>query len=250
MAIVPISSVKPDKNHSDMVSFGHRKNDKRGNQNRALPSGTNTMKAIPVVVLMAMNPSLLNAKQPVMALPVNSENMTEMYVPSNPKSEATYIMAPEEMPQSSNTVGGGNINADDVQYQQRFTSNGKNYTMYFIDIGKSSRNEKNLVSSIRFVPDGYRQKYDDGLQVNTPPQFLHLMYHDLGDDNKSFAGAFTREKDNNGDFITREIRLPDDVANKIVYLLTNHLDLVPIPGLKHAYTQVVNTPDLAPTTRE
>lgn len=249
MAIVPISSVEIDKNHSNMVSFGHKKNDKRGNQNRDLPYGTNTMKAIPVVVLMAMNPSLLNAKQPVMALPVNSENMIEMYAPSNPKSEATYIMAPEEMQQPSNTVGGGSIDVDDVQYQQHFTSNGKNYTMYFIEDCKSARNDKNIVSSIMFVPDGYRQKYDDGLQVNTPPSFLNLIYHDLGDDNKSFAGVLTRETDLNGHYVTREIRLPDDVANKIVYLLTNHLDLVPTPGLKHSYTQVVNTPDLAPTTR-
>src|SRR5574344_1262532 len=101
MAIVPISSVEIDKNHSNMVSFGHKKNDKRGNQNRDLPSGTNTMKAIPVVVLMAMNPSLLNAKQPVMALPVNSENMTEMYAPSNPKSESPNTISYAEAAQGT-----------------------------------------------------------------------------------------------------------------------------------------------------
>ena len=74
MAILPISSVSARQNRSSMVNFSGR-NEEDSSKVERLPKAS-AAKAVPVIVLMAMNPGLLNSSGIAKATTLEAEPLT------------------------------------------------------------------------------------------------------------------------------------------------------------------------------
>jgi hypothetical protein len=199
-------------------------------QYREMPKKAGKLVSVPVVVLMTLSPSLLNAQ--------GSEQRNGEFG-DYPQTELLAMATPAPQTQSSGGVeariarvrGGVNVPADVrkevVQHKERFTVNGKGYTMYWVDGMKESHKTKdpNLISDIYFVPDGYKpviigEEHDK----NQPPQLKGLIMHDYGTDEECFCGAIVREivydkNTNRSSAYEYEMRLDNDAANHILDLL-------------------------------
>lgn len=137
------------------------------------------------------------------------------------------------------------IKPEDVQFSMDFKAEGKNWTMYYTDIIKSKR--ENVVSAIYFVQDDYSPVSSIGNEISSPPRMKNLIYHDIGAN--EFVGAYvTESKKINGRMktVTREIKLPDDVANELMGLLLGDTKFKPLKFLQNSL-KVVHTPDMEST---
>lgn len=232
MAIAPINGVNVRQNYNSTVNFaGSRKNDD-GNE-RQNYTRTSKMATVPVVVLMAMTPGMMNGKQPITILPANDMNITEVLaqVPSIDMTKTYRTTEAQFSNQSGIDLSG--YNPKDIQYKQYYTSNGKRWVMVWSDVGKDKFAKKNMVGSIDFVSEDYRQIKDEyGGDANNPPSLLKMVYHNLGDESKNFISVITRETvcDSNGEnkkYVTKEYRIPDDVANKLIDLFVGDTEFEP-----------------------
>ena len=142
----------------------------------------------------------------------------------------------------------GVICSENIQFQKRFKMDGKNYTLYYIDAGKTGRAKKNIVSAIYLVPDDYSLIRKEGENKNYPPRLKKFIYHDLGDpENKNYCTAILhlRRCDKNGEnseFLDHEVRLPDEVANDIISLFSGDTDLRVIDQMLSMYTEEIGEP--------
>lgn len=200
-------------------------------------SGMNILKSIkativPVIVFMAMTPSLLNGV-----------NQAKVYAP-----ELSYMTSPGEFTQVKEQY----FKPEIIQYKQDFTMNGKKWTMYWTDEVKKVRKDKNIINSIYFVPEDFKPIYSSSITIeNSPPSLFKLIYHNLGDlENKDFASVITNEticeeKGQNTQYVQREFRIPDEIANKLVDLLVGDTELKTTPALSaENIFQEVNHPNM------
>lgn len=130
---------------------------------------------VPVIVFMAMTPSLLNGV-----------NQVKAYAP-----ELSYMKGQVEFTQVKEQY----FKPEIIQYKQDFTMNGKKWTMYWTDEVKKYRKDKNIINSIYFVPEDFKPIYSSSITIeNSPPSLFKLIYHNLGDlENKDFASVITNE---------------------------------------------------------
>lgn len=200
-------------------------------------------KSVPVIVLMAMNPSLLSSSVPTNHFPL--EEATQIETLYNPE---TSEIAPNEMLQSKQASfkhpQSKVIRPAVVLYQKDFKAEGKNWTMYYTNEEKVK--EPKFVSKIYLVPETYVQKKYLEEDTTRPPAIAKLVYHDLGGD-KDFVGALIKElkEENDGSLSTasREIRLPDEIANEIMDLLDGTTKFTFNPQLEKTF-EVVKTAKL------
>lgn len=129
---------------------------------------------------------------------------------------------------------------NDIWFKQDFKSEGKYWTMYFRDLTKSVTEYK-VVREIWFVPEDYcKDEKIESAEVygdRQPPKFVHLIYHDIGEN--EFVGALVVERfkdyqdeDEEIYYISKEIKLPDEVANNITGLLLDKTQLKAPNSLK------------------
>ena len=103
------------------------------------------------------------------------------------------------------------------------------------------------IAEVYFIPDGYDKYSKDNIE---PPKFHKLVYHNLGKVEDNFVGVWTYEElviDNIPSEIKREIRLPDDIANKLVDLLSGDYKMPPNKYLKENCIKEVFDSKLLPT---
>lgn len=124
-----------------------------------------------------------------------------------------------------------------------FEFEGVKYTIQYATL-KSNLRE---ISSVYFIPDGYDKYANDNIE---PPRFEKLILHNLGDDNKNFAGVWV------GEFklieglpviIYKEIKLPDDIADKLIDMLAGDYKMPPNKYLKENCIKEVFDSKLLPT---
>ncbi len=256
MAIAPINGINVRQNYNSTINFAGRKRYEDCEDAQQKPRRASNLATVPVVVLMAMTPGMLNGKQPVTIMPASDMNMTEVFEQANlddPEAlENTYQITQSDYAQNSNMPRA--LNPRYIQYKENFRINGKNYTMYFSNPARSLN--KNLVTTIHFVPEDFeliKGPFDS--ELNSPPMMMQFRYHKVSDDiNKNFVGAVVKEKicDSNGEnirFKTSEIRLPDEIANRILGLILGDMDLKASKGIIDSYVHV-STPNLMATKIE
>lgn len=214
MAVLPVSSVKLN---SSRVSFGNFREEENEVQKQPERSaGIGKKLAVPVIVLMAMNPSLLQAQDKY--IPNNNEmndgHFIELVAKPYTAPEADYDF----------TLVGNNysylkwplFDQLDVKMVRNATGNNSPYYMvYTSNVGKA----KNVVDNVYFVKKNGNVSKNE---YNYPPRVRELIYHDIGKD--AFCGVLTREDmiDSNGEkygTMVREIRIDDDSAREMVKLL-------------------------------
>lgn len=124
-----------------------------------------------------------------------------------------------------------------------FVSEGKKYTMNYTIL----KVDMTQIAEVYFIPDGYDKYSKDNIE---PPKFHKLVYHNLGKVEDNFVGVWTYEElviDNIPSEIKREIRLPDDIANKLVDLLSGDYKMPPNKYLKENCIKEVFDSKLLPT---
>jgi hypothetical protein len=124
---------------------------------------------------------------------------------------------------------------------------GVKYNMTYTTL-KSNMNE---ITAVYFIPEGYDKYNEDNIE---PPRFEKLVLHNLGDDNKNFAGVWVKERTyENFDFevtFSFEIRLPDDIANKLIDMLYGDYKLPPNKDLKKDCIKKVFDSKLLPSKED
>ena len=223
-AILPVSSV--DFNARSNVSFA-RKNDTEGaptDRGMTAPLG----KSVPVIVLMAMNPALLNSAATMNNLQGEEDNpnLITMVEPEQnfEIDEATYVIEPQSGISSQSVkkapYGWEIFELDDIVD----TYHGHNALGSFDMVYTNNRiDESGSISDVYIV----RKSRDVSAKPEFhPPRVYKLMYHNIGKD-KEFCGVITKEDllDENGQYIggiEKEIRLDDGTAQKLIDLITNH----------------------------
>ncbi len=224
MAILPVSSV--DFNARSNVSFA-RKNDSEGapaDRGMTAPLG----KTVPVIVLMAMNPALLNSAATMSNLQGEEENpnLITMAEPAQnfEIDDATYVMQPKTVKETQDVkkapYGWNLFLQDDIVEVNKGHNALGNFDMVYTN---NRIDESGSISDVYIV-----QKSRDipAKSAFHPPKVFKLMYHNIGKD-KEFCGVITKEDllDENGQYISgieKEIRLDDDTAQKLIDLVTNH----------------------------
>ena len=214
MAILPVSSV--DFNARSNVSFA-RKNDSEGapaDRGMTAPLG----KTVPVIVLMAMNPALLNSAATMSNL--QGEEPAQNFE----IDDATYVMQPKTVKETQDVkkapYGWNLFLQDDIVEVNKGHNALGNFDMVYTN---NRIDESGSISDVYIV-----QKSRDipAKSAFHPPKVFKLMYHNIGKD-KEFCGVITKEDllDENGQYISgieKEIRLDDDTAQKLIDLVTNH----------------------------
>lgn len=232
---------------SNSVSFNGKRNRKEQNT-VSQPTINQTAKAVPVIVLMAMNPSLLNADLPKTEY---NPNVIEIAAPETVQNlEKTYMISTKEIEQTQTKTD--YVEPEDIEYQRRFRTEGKNWTMYYINHAKRTR--PNYAMTIYLVPDDYTRvvRQSDGYELSAPPQVEKFVYHKTGDE-REFQGAVVYETKKEADghlyLIKREIRLPDDIANDINSMLSEETNIKPNRRMVKNYT-IKSTLDLEPVEKQ
>lgn len=127
--------------------------------------------------------------------------------------------------------------------------NGKGitYNMTYTTL-KSNMNE---ITAVYFIPEGYDKYSEDNIE---PPRFEKLVLHNLGDDNKSFAGVWVKERtyENYDCEVTFsfEIRLPDDITEKLVDMICGRYKLPANKFLKETGYKEVFDSKLLPSKED
>lgn len=224
MLVSAIKGTNLEKNYSNL-SFGQK--ERPAKQNSVIPAG---LKAVPVVVLMSMNPSLLNAKLP--------ETLTE-------QETLTYVVAPEA-PQAGrqirNPYGWQKLDYFDIKYRGVVNSNGVLYNVLF-----TSRKDKrqNEVDDIYLIP-----KSDMGKSIRSehrPPCVKNLIVHDMPNGEQfSTVQVYEDVVNSRGENVAyreREIVIDDKTAQMIYDMLQGFSRSAYVDKSQIRWT-IVNTPEL------
>lgn len=101
--------------------------------------------------MLAMNPMLINTDAAAKDFSKDTEIPVEMVCMPAADAQQQIQSGGFVRPQTDAAK------PENVQFSMDFKAEGKNWTMYYVDIIKTSRQEKNVVSSIRFVPQDYKK---------------------------------------------------------------------------------------------
>lgn len=215
-AILPVSS----------VSFA-RKNNSEGapyDGGMTAPLG----KTVPVIVLMAMNPALLNSAATMSNLQGEEENpnLITMAEPAQnfEIDDATYVMQPETIGKSQSVnkppYGWNLFLQDDIVEVNKGHNALGNFDMVYTN---NRIDESGSISDVYIIQ---KSRNIPAKSAFHPPRVYKLMYHNIGRD-KEFCGVITKEDllDEGGNYLgslETEIKLDDDTAQKLIDLITGH----------------------------
>jgi len=227
MVIMPVSGIDAGSKANKYTSFGHRRSD--NNDIPAVPErrGSNNLAKVPVVVLMAMSPAMINAGQPRTNIETEAPAKTEMVAaPSKLDTEALDELTAayprvEALQQSDDGRSVVMRNKDFADFHkivsiEGFISGGQKKYMVFANF---ENEDPNTVWLVNMVPKNNKN-------TERPlPYVRELIYHDLGSAKKNFCSVkicYDPGKNANGGYgwLIKDERIPDEIANKLVELLT------------------------------
>lgn len=209
-----------------------------------LHSSFGGLKSVSVIVMLAMNPALLNSDAVAKTIQMDPENPIEVVY--NLSTEAP------EAPQQAQRGGyvrakSDYIEPENVQFSMDFKAEGKNWTMYYVDRLKKNRSDKNFVSNVYFVPEDYKRVIKHIVEGSQPPKLEKVRYHDIGAN--EFIGVVVSEYIVYNDYITkiitREIKVPDEIGNELLGLFLGDTNFKLNPRLEKSL-ETVKSADLLP----
>ena len=207
-AILPVSS----------VSFA-RKNDSEGapyDGGMTAPLG----KTVPVIVLMAMKPALLNSAATMSNLQGEEENpnLITMAEPAQNFGidDATYVMQPKVEEVQQNYPLNVAYFSQDAKIQQIIPCTESGVKGNIVFAKSSYRGKEDEVQDVYIIRHNYKSKALHG----KPPWIDAIVYHNLGGNN-SFIGALVTAKFPDGSYQRREVVLDDKSAQQIINLMAD-----------------------------
>lgn len=198
-----------------------------------------------IVAVVAMSPAMLKGTEPVKAMPLDAEQLTEIIAAPRQEKEVSTINfhhAPSRLKEF--------LGDDRVLYKKSFVSDGIKYTMYYSNgtLFNPASREENFVTDVIFVPSDYDYVLKENVK---PPWLTKLIYHDLGPD-KEFIGAnirYTKEVPDEyygtqNAYFEKEIRLPNDIANEVMDLTLGDTKFEPSNYLLKIPTETTKSSNL------
>lgn len=200
----------------------------------------NNLAKVPVIVLMAMSPAMMNAKTPVTNLSEMDEAKTEMVAPilidSEELDEMTTIAPYFSNPQNAQTkapFGVTSLLGQEIYHYDTFMKDGKKHYIVY-----SSIRTPDYVDKVSVFPEGFPNK--SGVLL---PWVEELVYHNLGK-GKEYCGIIVRSvnKLQNGRYKTtyEEVRLPNEVAQNLIDLLADDSTMKNATSIKYSKTKSPN----------
>lgn len=241
MAIAPINGFSARNNYNSAINFGSKNylDDYEQEQGRTRNSSKlNKMVSVPVGVLLALSPSLLNAHQPSMNVLDSNTDKTEYVVDVAKAQESSGVDALFETEQSKRFLGSEWLASYRIQYYEKFkpTNSSVNQNIVYSAYKyNGSKEYENYVNDVYLVPEGYKSQNDQ----QAPPKVTHLVFHDLGE-GKEFCGLVTCEYFKKGRFI-REFAVPEKIANKVIDLMVGDSEYTNRTGIKLIKTKSADT---------
>lgn len=201
---------------------------------------SNNLAKVPVIVLMAMSPVMMNAKTPITDLSETNGAKTEMVAPilidSEELDEMTTIAPYFSNPQNAQTkapFGVTSLLGQKIYHYDTFMKDGKKHYIVY-----SSIRTPDYVDKVSVFPEGFPNK--SGVLL---PWVEELVYHNLGK-GKEYCGIIVRSvnKLQNGRYKTtyEEVRLPNEVAQNLIDLLADDSTMKNATSIKYSKTKSPN----------
>lgn len=217
MAILPVSGVNI--NSKNVQSFGARKK-VSGEPDYVAPksNSSNKLASVPVIVMLAMSPAMLNANSSGKAYPVDSEALTEVLasLPASEMEAAEFSYEPQAT-QQTDPLGVAFFRDKTIKKIVPAVGNGVKANLVLR--GSTQNPNSKDVFDVFYI----KHSYKDSSLGHRPPEVKELIYHDLGED--AFLGIrvheYIYEKGKPTRFMISEIKLDDESAQYLLDLRTN-----------------------------
>lgn len=222
MAILPISGVRVNNtNRTSFTSLGMGEAETIDHPDSHKPRKTNKLASVPVALLIAMSPAMMNGNEPVKAVPLDNDQLTELLAYAAPSE----LEAPE--PQISNTQANYPFGLQYLSNKKIFaktpivSANGESATLVYS--GKKDWHGQPNINHVQFI---YYIPKNHNIPTNSVylPEVVALVYHDIGKD-KEFVGIeveFPEVKNGTlAGYTRKEIKINDDDANDIGSFMAN-----------------------------
>lgn len=185
------------------------------------PRKANKLASVPVALLIAMTPAMMNGTEPVKAIPLDNENLTELLAYAAPSEiaspEPQVARAQSSYPLGLKFLGNKKI----FETRSIVTTNGERANIVYAGEKKwdGAPNTKHA-QFIYYIPKNHNLP-NDAIYF---PTIEGIIYHDLGE-GKEFGGIKVRipeyKAGNLNGYTTKEIRLKDDDINDIIDFMAN-----------------------------
>lgn len=238
-----VSGLGIDLDVNRYVNFAGRNS--RKNDSDSLPveynRSSNNLAKVPVIVLIAMSPVMMNAKTPVTNLSEMDEAKTEMVAPipidSEELDEATTIAPDFSNPQNAQKkapFGVTSLLGQKIYHYDTFMKDGKKHYIVYSGISNGD-----YVSWVSVFPEGF-----DGVKEKKQlPYVRELVYHDLGK-GKEYCGiiVITHQilKNGKSKTIKEEVRIPNEVAQNLIDFMAGDTEMKNMSSISYSKTKSPN----------
>lgn len=244
-----VSGLGIDLDVNRYVNFAGQNSRKNNGDTESLPveynRSSNNLAKVPVIVLMAMLPAMMNAKTPITDLSETNGAKTEMVAPilidSEELDEMTTIAPDFSNPQNAQTkapFGVTSLLGHKIHHYDTFMNNGKKHYIVYSGISNAD-----YVNKVSVFPEGF----DSVKEKKLLPYVRELVYHDLGK-GKEYCGiiVITHQilKNGKSKTIKEEVRLPNEVAQNLIDFLADDTKMQNNTSISYSKTK---SPQLRPT---
>lgn len=202
---------------------------------------SNNLAKVPVIVLMAMSPAMMNAKTPITNLSEMEEAKTEIVTPvsidSEELDEMTTVAPDFSKPQNAQTkapFGVTSLLGQKIYHYDTFMKDGKKHYIVYSGISNGD-----YVSWVSVFPEGF-----DGVKEKKQlPYVRELVYHDLGK-GKEYCGiiVITHQilKNGKSKTIKEEVRIPNEVAQNLIDFMAGDTEMKNMSSISYSKTKSPN----------
>lgn len=195
---------------------------------------SNDLAIVPVVLMIAMSPSMLNAKMPVHIMPMGEEKVSELIAqPNEEVNDATYVAKPEEFQQDYPL---GVAYFSEMVIQEIMPIRNKNEKANIV-LAASMNSLPDVVKKVYYIKNSYK----NNIPHQEPPYIVRLIYHNLGPD-KEYLGVLIHEniyKSNErytNAYKEYEVRLDDETAQYLLDFQANQTKWKNVTNLLYSET--------------
>ena len=238
---ISASEVRPNVYNT---SFGGKK--KGGSANLSVQKDTADLAKVPVMVMIAMSPAMLNANEPVKALPIDAEQLTEIIAaPRQEKVVSTINFHQAQQKQKKNFFLPGGFAYLDIQERFKADMDGIETRVILAKCDESKNASPNQVDKIYFIPSDYKDENEN----HYLPEIIEFVYHNLPD-GKDYLSVKTVEYVYKSDkdikpikALFKDVRINDRSAQYLLDLQTGDTRWKDATGIPF---RVTSSPDTEP----
>ena len=219
MAILPVSGVRVSNNNTKITSF--KGLNVGENDGMPKPRKANKLASVPVALLIAMSPAMMNGQEQVKAIPINNENLTELLAYAAPSE----VAEPEPQVRAASTSApfGFKMLANKKIFKtMNATVKGAPATL--ILAGEKTIGGKTNTNNVQYI---YYIPKNNDYPKNTSdlPEAKNIIFHDIGQG--EFCGLEMEipiyNEGKTVGYLYRELKIDDDTANTLADFISGDM---------------------------